>query len=302
MTEIWEPLSTRGNADTVLQDEPSHALAMSLREWIEVAAGNSADLSRRVLLRCGVARPDEGTADYDDAGLLAWYTPHDLLLDAVDALLDLLPTGAPSSQAIVPSVPAPARPGFLDAIAVTTAKMTFTKHRTPLQQLLDDGRSAYTIRPDGRALIRRVNRTLTNLVTTAASHAEQPDRGSAATHLRRAYATAYALHPDPVRSYSEAIKAVEAAAHATLQPNNAKATLGTMLGQLSQQQLTVALAGKTGTEGAQTVEAMMRLLWTGQTSRHGGLHGTRDESPEEARMAVQIAAVLVDWFSTGIVR
>ncbi|WP_326793430.1 hypothetical protein OHA79_44625 (plasmid) [Streptomyces sp. NBC_00841] len=47
---------------------------------------------------------------------------------------------------------------------------------------------------------------------------------------------------------------------------------------------------------------MMRLLWTGQTSRHGGLHGTCDESPEEARMAVQMAAALVDWFSTGIVR
>ncbi|MFE2095325.1 hypothetical protein, partial [Streptomyces sp. NPDC059460] len=194
MTEIWEPLSTRGDADTVLQDQPSHALAMSLREWIKTAAGNSEGLSRRVLLRCGVARPDEGTEDYDDAGILAWYTPHDLLLDAVDALLDLLPTGAPSSQPIALSVPAP-KPGFLDAIAITTAKMTFTKHRTPLQQLLDDGRSAYTIRSDGRALIRRVDRTLTDLVATAARHAEQPDRGSAATHLRRAYAAAYALHP-----------------------------------------------------------------------------------------------------------
>ncbi|GGJ19016.1 hypothetical protein [Streptomyces brasiliensis] len=77
-----------------------------------------------------------------------------------------------------------------------------------------------------------------------------------------------------------------------------------MLRELRQhpRQWDVTLAGKTGTEGAATVEAMMSLLWTGQTSRHGNLQTTREETPAEARMAVDLAVSLVRWFADGAVR
>ncbi|MBC2906778.1 hypothetical protein H4N64_35705 [Streptomyces sp. PSKA01] len=142
------------------------------------------------------------------------------------------------------------------------------------------------------------------MLGTAARVAEQPDRGSASGHLRRAYTAAYALHPEPGRAYSEAIKAVECAAHATVEPNNTKATLGTMLTQLRQHpgQWVVALPGTTGVEGENVVYAMASLLWKGQTSRHGAQQPTREETADEARMAVDLATSLVRWFADGAVR
>lgn len=65
-----------------------------------------------------------------------------------------------------------------------------------------------------------------------ADAAAMPAAGSAADHLATAWQAAYARSPDPVRAYSEAIKAAEAAAHAVIEANNVKATLGTMLGEI----------------------------------------------------------------------
>ena len=47
--------------------------------------------------------------------------------------------------------------------------------------------------------------------------------------------------------------------------------------------------------------AMIGLLWTGQTSRHGGQAPTRPQTFEEAQMAVHPAVTLVPWFVTGTV-
>jgi hypothetical protein len=46
---------------------------------------------------------------------------------------------------------------------------------------------------------------------------------------------------------------------------------------------------------------MMKLLWQGQTSRHGAQTATRAETLEEVRMAVHLAVTLVQWFATGAV-
>jgi hypothetical protein len=47
---------------------------------------------------------------------------------------------------------------------------------------------------------------------------------------------------------------------------------------------------------------MMAALWDGQTSRHGGMKPTQPETLEEAQAAVQLAACLVEWFTTGAVQ
>lgn len=252
------------------------------------------------MLRCALFRDAEHgpEAEVDDAEFLAWYTPDDRLLDVVDTILNLLPGAGAFIQ-----VPARQKPGMLEAVAGGLANMNFLKHRQPLQELLDDGRSVYTLSPNGRALVHRVDPTVTALLGKAAHAADQPERGSASVHLRHAHTAAYALHPEPGCAYSEAIKAVECAAHASLEPNNSRATLGTMLRELRQHpgQWDVALAGKTGTAGEETVEAMMSLLWTGQTSRHGGQQPTREETLAAARMAVDLAVSLVRWFADGAV-
>jgi hypothetical protein len=175
--------------------------------------------------------------------------------------------------------------------------------RVDLQQLLDDARSVYTLWSDRRGLRHRLDPTAEALALSASDAAgQEPDRGSAGAHLRRAWEAAYALHPDPVRAYSEAIKAVESAAQITVEPNNRKATLGTMLRVLGGTRARWVIDLGAATDGPETVEKMMRLLWTGQTSRHGGAHPTRDETVHEARTAVSLAVTLVHIFTVGALR
>jgi hypothetical protein len=94
---------------------------------------------------------------------------------------------------------------------------------------------------------------------------------AAAAHLAEAWRCAYALHPDPVKAYGEAIKAVEAAAHAVLEPNNRNATLGTMRRRLrdTRDRYALAIEGPDGRGDVSPLLECMSLLWEGQTSRHG---------------------------------
>lgn len=172
-----------------------------------------------------------------------------------------------------------------------------------LNLILDDGGSAFHVGADRTRLEHRVAPAVIDAsrmsVETAASSASA---GSAADHLAAAWGAAYGRRPDPTRSYSEAIKAVEAAAHAVLQPKHGKATLGTMLGEIKgvRHKLTVAIPTQ-GQDQIAPVEAMMRMLWEGQTARHGSQTPTRPETLEAARMAVHLAIPLVQWFTTGAV-
>ncbi|MFD0723711.1 hypothetical protein [Streptomyces globosus] len=124
--------------------------------------------------------------------------------------------------------------------------------------------------------------------------------GPAADHLATAWQAAYGRSPDPVPAYSESIKAVEAAAHAVVQPNNSKAPLGTMLGEIKNARHKFAAAiPSPGGDPIAPAEAMMRALWEGQTSRHGGQTPTAPETLEAAQAGVHLAATLVQWFVSG---
>lgn len=124
--------------------------------------------------------------------------------------------------------------------------------------------------------------------------------GSAGEHLTRAWNAAYSRTPDPVRSYSESIKAVEAALGAHVSPDNSRLTLGTMIRDVTAkpEKWTFAIADGHA-NGVETVLNMMRTLWYGQTSRHAGVNPTRDETDEEAKAAVHFAATLVQFGVSG---
>lgn len=172
-----------------------------------------------------------------------------------------------------------------------------------LRELLDDAGSAYRVNETGDGLEERVTPAVRDAVRqTIADAAAGPAAGSAADHLAAAWQAAYGRSPDAVRAYSEAIKAVECAAHAVIQPNNAKATLGTMLGEIknARHKFTTAIPSPAGDPIA-PAEAMMRALWEGQTSRHGAQTTTVPETLEAARAGVHLAATLVQWFVSGAV-
>ena len=111
-----------------------------------------------------------------------------------------------------------------------------------------------------------------------------------------------ATPPDFGKAYSGFIKAVEAAAYGMIEPNNSKATLGTMLGHMrSYPNHFCPLLPAPGIAPAAVI-GMMTALWEGQTSRHGGQQPTRPETSQEAYAAAHLAVVLVQWFRSGTVR
>lgn len=178
-----------------------------------------------------------------------------------------------------------------------------------LAELLADGGSAYQINARGTGLELRVEPTVSDSVREVVrSAAESP----ASEHLAAAWEAVYGLHPNPPRAYSEAIKAVEAAAQPVIEPDNpTRATLGTMLRaprnrgnaeKWSGGQWEATLAGPEGGTDLSAVWTMCRMLWKGQTSRHGSGQSTRYETRAEAEAAVHLAVLLVSWFTTGKIR
>jgi hypothetical protein len=285
-----------------------------LREWVyttlrEAPAGIGIGEDRiveRLTLRLDLVLPDVGAREGEGLGsggavtsrFLAYDTSVDLLLDVVDAVLNLL-------SALDDLVRIPWRRDGRGAGVSPGAEAWVTGRRSELDRLLGDALSVLRVQPDGRGLERRSD-ALAELALGEASRSAEavPSTGSAVRQLREAWGCVYALHPDPVKGYSQAIKAVESAALAVVEPHNAKATLGTMLGHLKANRgsFSLVIGGPGGMGDVAPLIENMKLLWEGQTSRHGSSRPTREETLGEAEMAVHLAVMLVHWFTSGAVR
>lgn len=269
---LWRPLRAREAGQPVsniMSDSPSEILERQLRSWIEESLYQ--EDAERISLRLNIPDAfDDSSYLYDESLIYV-----DDLYPVIDAILDLQASGAGH----------------------------FVAQRQSLQQLLDDSLSAYTISQDGRGLQNRADSIATAALTDSVAAADaRGDAGSASEHLATAWAHAYAIYPDPVKAYSESIKAVEAAAHAIVEPNNTKATMGTMLGHMRSHSTDFCLMLPAPGVTIEAVIGMMAALWAGQTSRHASQNPTRPETVEEARAAVHLAVALVQWFGAGIVR
>jgi hypothetical protein len=265
MTEDWQPLSARESGKPAgLREGVPDGLDRPLRGWIELV---TTWLPVEAVERLGVLlNIDLNTfwAAGVPAGRLAGASPKQKLFEVADAVLHSLSTDDPLY----------ARPG--KSLITSNDKREV---REMLQQLLDDARSVYQVKSDGTGLERRVDPVATGLVTDAVSAATaRTDAGSAAKQLQEATRAVRALHPNAPLAYSLAIKAVESAAHAIIDPANTRATLGTMRRWLDDNpaDFEVEIAGKDRRKGpVAPVTGMMRMLWEGQTSRHGSMEPTR---------------------------
>jgi len=295
VNEPWHPLSRREAPDgPQLQTGISRPMEKALRDWILDVINKRRLDEQRLIVRCDLDLDARADDQLDEAEQVAFLARKEKLWDLIDAVLDLAALRKPAQPV--------AGVGFW--LVQAERQKWQLEVRRPLQVILDDAGSIFTVRKDGAALEQRMDPAVAALLEDAAAAADRPDRGSATRHLLQAREAAYARTPDTVKAYGEAIKAVEAAAHATLQPKHAKATLGTMLGEYKQirGKLTTPIARPTGETGIEAVESLMDILWAGQTSRHGNLEVTRDETPEEAIEAVHIAALLVQLFASGAIR
>lgn len=209
---------------------------------------------------------------YREELLTAFLRDEDLLLDAIDHAL--------------------AYPDFNFQPPWEAAEM--------VKSFLDDARSVYDVFHVGGHEYKidyRQPPEITELVEEVTS-----DRSRAAEHLRRAWLFAFSREADPNAACVEATKAIEAAARSTIEPNNPKPTLGTMIAAME------AKPTKWNTDltspdidGVGTVIGMMKAVWKGHL-RHGNPNEPLDVPAERCEMIVHTAALLVHWFSSGRVR
>ncbi len=125
---------------------------------------------------------------------------------------------------------------------------------------------------------------------------------SAATHLAKAWSETFGKDKNPAHAHAEMIKAVESAAIPVVTPNNTKATLGTLIGQLAAQGSRYTTSGESAAnDGVEAVVAMMKVVWQQQTDRHGA-NPTIPATQDRVEFLLPIAAALVHAFSNGHVR
>jgi hypothetical protein len=171
--------------------------------------------------------------------------------------------------------------------------------------LRQGGANFVVVQPDSGRLGWRLERRTTHAAVMAVS-TQVAVGGNASIHLDNAWRAAFGREPNPTNAYSEAVKAVEAAAKPLVLPNDDLATLGKIVGQLcaNPQKYTVALARSASpTKGStlapiEVVTALADLLWTNQTDRHaaGDPEPAVPVTQQQAEAATHLAVTLVHIF------
>ncbi len=258
----------------VLQDGVPEGLVNSLMGVLEThfCDGHQVILERQQSLERVVDR----SLPFERGDLLnVFYNDADLLLDAVDHVLGN-----------------PPRPDL--------GSLTFTYPYQTAQTIkgfLDDARSVYDVlrvNDDEYELCYRQPPEMTALVEQATS-----DRSRAADHLRRAWSSGFSRGADLNAACIEAVKAIEVAAKPTVSPNNAKATLGTMIAAMKDKPTKwLTDLDTAGSDALETVIGMMEMVWKGH-ARHGNPDELIDASKERCEMILHTAALLVHWFGAG---
>jgi len=165
-----------------------------------------------------------------------------------------------------------------------------------LRRLLLAGGSVWTVADDGTSLTRVVSDEVQSAFDTAASVEDE-----ASNELRQAWANAYGRNGDPSDAWDHAIKAVEDVLIGVVVPNNGKATLAHVIGELNganSAQWQMVLPGADKSNDVAPLVSMLRLMWPNH-DRHGGVAPKRTPSVQEAQAVVSLAAVIVQWHRLG---
>lgn len=271
----WRPGQQRlHELETPYEDLPAH-LYGHVRHWIENRLGSSSHLTQIVVLRQRLEVPPVRRNHGHVIGILmtASADPNDTL-----DLLELILEQGPADASV------------------------------ELENILEQGYSAYRVRDDARGLEMRVlPEVLEQVQAVVDTVALAPGE-----HLAAAYNAAYGRVPDTERAYDRAIKAVEAALRPVISPRDSKATLTKMILALrdAPQRWEFALVDErdcpppnaAGADGVALVLDAMRVLAYGQRQRHGQDGPVENNTDQQARAAVMIAMTLVQWANLGAFR
>ena len=270
-------------ADTVLNEGVPEHLRHPLQQWLYAYLTGRDRLARKVAVSVRLAIAS--TADQPLLDELV-VVEGEQLLDTIDLALqyddalefqltEVGPDPSPYAPDWAPGSPA----DYLDQ----------------LQELLLAAGSVYTAYGGHHRmqLVRRLDPTVVRVIADTA--AQSP----AGPLLDSAWRNAYALHP--TTAYRDAVRAVEQVACPLILPNDRAATLGKVNAHLRDtgQRWSFVLVDRTGATTIDPLLGLLQRLWVGQVSRHGGSQNSRDQTLDEARAAVHLAAALVQLLGAG---
>lgn len=151
----------------------------------------------------------------------------------------------------------------------------------------------------GDAKVNALERRLSDSMTATLGAIKGEAVGS---ELRAARHAIFGQGSNFINGMHHAVKAVEHAAAATVQPANSRATLGTMIGFMRSEQGPVQL--QTAVADLPTVVTMCQALWNAEGPyRHGTApaHEPAPPSRLQAEAAFSLAVTLCDWFGRGVI-
>ncbi|MBR7829250.1 hypothetical protein KDK95_23280 [Actinospica sp. MGRD01-02] len=280
----FRPFSQRQSGlvreEALFEGVPDH-LNIALREWIYTATTER--MARRVCLRLRL--PHLSARD------LAQGVDEPTILDVIDALLWIGLETVPSRERISPR----ATRGVIHAADLVDE----------LQEILEEGGSAYCVNADRDGLETRVDPTASAAMHAIRQSLTKTGREGAADLLRDAWAKVYGMRPDPGEAYSDAVKAVEALACPLFLPHAQQPTLGTVKTHLEQAsaKYELVISGRDANPApVDAAVAMIGLLWHGQRERHAGGPTSAPITQEAAEAAVHLALTLVQWLEAGAIR
>lgn len=269
----WRPgQQPNRSLETPYDDIPDH-LRDPIHRWIQGSLSTSRELTRHIGLTLRLPLPDVWSAHGSAVNqiMVEVYGDDEFALNLLELLLA---TNYPSADP------------------------------TELATILAAGHSAYRLRDDYHGVEMRVLPEVKEQVQAVVAAAE----AAPGEHLTEAWNAAYARTSDPEKAYSRSIQAVEAA----MRPIVNGTTLTKMIRlmhtapskwefALEDERATVH-PNATAADGVQVVIDLMRLLAYGQKQRHGGEDKVELNSEEQARTAVLVATMLVQFCTSGTLR
>lgn len=272
--EAWRPVIPTGREDALQQGFPGY-LREAVFGWLQGALGAESRYvkAQKFVDFQNVAHLELG---FTSGGVLDW---HGKALPQLRRLDDAI---------------------FTNFVDYTLSQNYYPKGPHPLERILSDGGSAWTVVRWNRMNARLAERVPSGVRASVGSVLSATDKAS--MKLKEAWLDAYGTNPRASVAYAHAVVAVETAALSLMPTGKDEPTLASVFSLLESDnpKWTLVFRDSERAPNSKTLAAMMRTLWRGHESRHGRPEYT-DATLEEARGAVILAATLVQWITSGVV-
>lgn len=189
---------------------------------------------------------------------------------------------------------------LLDFMLGTSSRYDANQTAEKLETILAMGGSSWAVGVRGgrKGLVARMPAAVVDIISHVTSASDR-----AGEKLSQAWDKAYGPDAQPTDAYVAAVRAVEILICPLVSPNNDRATLGTAIRDLRNQDSswTFAMRHGDGSDTSSEVVGILQLLWKGQNDRHGSAEYA-DVNTEEAQAAVLLASTVVGWLAKGMLR